>query len=62
MTTQNSMLSRSIPFSLAGELWLKSQESYVSSRTIKDQRAHVGFLTLLFANKALDQFTRPSRP
>jgi len=57
MTQQNSLLNPAIPFSLAGELWLKSQESYVSARTMKDRRAQVGFLVLFFANKTLDQLT-----
>ena len=57
MTTQNSLLDPRIPFSLAGELWLKSQESYVTARTVKDRRSQVAFLSLFFANKTLDQFT-----
>lgn len=57
MTQQNSLLNPSIPFSLAGELWLKSQESYVTPRTAKDQRSHVAFLSLFLANKKLDEIT-----
>src|SRR5580704_3777209 len=58
MTThQTSLLNPAIPFSMAGELWLKSQEPHVSPRTIKDQRRHVRFLTLFFANKKLDEIT-----
>jgi integrase len=56
-TQQNSLLNPSIPFSLAGELWLKSQDSYVSPRTAKDRRSLVAFVSLFFANKRLDQIT-----
>jgi integrase len=56
-TRQTSLIDPHIPFSLAGELWLKSQESYVSPRTMKDRHSLVAFLILFFANKTLDQIT-----
>jgi integrase len=57
MTQQNSLIDPRIPFSLAGELWLKSQEAYVGPRTIKDRRKYVAFLCRFFANKRLDEIT-----